>query len=65
MAKMTDEKKAAKAAEKKAKEAAAKAVAPSLDEEIGKGLTPKKAESNLDQVEKDFELHPKFAKFKK
>lgn len=30
----------------------------SLDEQIGKGLTPK-----LDQIKNDYEKHPKFAKF--
>lgn len=37
----------------------------SLDEQIGKGLTPKNEQAALDQQEKDFALHPKFAKFKK
>lgn len=36
----------------------------SLDEQIGKGLTPKKEHGELDQMQKDFALHPKFSKFK-
>lgn len=35
----------------------------SIDQEIGKGLSPKKEQSELDQAAKDFALHPKFAKF--
>lgn len=54
-------------ADEKEKKPKAKKVAlsKSLDEEIGKGLTPKKEEVSLDHVEKDFASHPKFAKFKK
>ena len=37
---------------------------PSLDEQIGKGLTPKKEQSGLDQEKNDYALHPKLAKFK-
>jgi hypothetical protein len=37
----------------------------SMDEEIGKGLTPKeKSESKSSAFEKDYEKHPKFSKFK-
>lgn len=36
----------------------------SLDEAIGKGLTPKKEHSELDQEKNDYALHPKLAKFK-
>lgn len=35
----------------------------SLDELIGKGLTPKKEQRELDQAEKDYARHPKLAKF--
>jgi hypothetical protein len=34
-----------------------------IDYEIGQGLTPKKEQSELDQAQKDFAHHPKFAKF--
>lgn len=37
---------------------------PSLDEQIGKGLTPKKEHSELDQEKNDYAQHPKLAKFK-
>lgn len=36
----------------------------SLDEQIGKGLTPKKEHSELDQEKNDYAQHPKLAKFK-
>lgn len=36
----------------------------SLDEQIEKGLTPKKEHSELDQEKNDYALHPKLAKFK-
>lgn len=48
-------------AKKKKNEGAQKAPV-SMDEAIGKGLTPKPQESS--QIEKDYEMHPKFSKFK-
>lgn len=36
----------------------------SLDEQIGKDLTPKKEHSELDQEKNDYAQHPKLAKFK-
>lgn len=36
----------------------------SLDEQIDKGLTPKKEHSELDQEKNDYAQHPKLAKFK-
>lgn len=36
----------------------------SIDHEIGKGLTPKKEHSELDQEKNDYAKHPKLAKFK-
>lgn len=38
----------------------------SKDEAIGKGLTPKESESvsESSSFEKDYEMHPKFSKFK-
>ena len=36
----------------------------SLDEQKGKGLTPKKEHSELDQEKNDYAQHPKLAKFK-
>ena len=57
--KMSDEQKAKKAAEKAAPKPSA-----SLDEEIGKGLTPKSESKESSQAEKDFANHPKFSKFK-
>lgn len=36
----------------------------SLDEQIDKGLTPKKEHSELDQEKNDYAQHPKLDKFK-
>lgn len=36
----------------------------SLDEQIDKGLTPKKEHSELDKEKNDYAQHPKLAKFK-
>lgn len=65
-------------ARKKKNEGAQKAPV-SMDQEIGKGLTPKtpyqehmgqweskaeKKKPESSQIEKDYEMHPKFSKFK-
>lgn len=54
-------KKAAVAA-RKAAASVKKSPRVSLDHEIGKGLSPAKESS---QMESDYNLHPKFSKFKK
>lgn len=54
----------AKASEKKVKKQEESVAPISLDEQIGKGLTPKKEQSELDQEKNDYALHPKLAKFK-
>lgn len=54
-------------AKKKAAEKVEQPEAPenvSLDEQIGKGMTPKKEHSELDQEKNDYAQHPKLAKFK-
>lgn len=53
----------AKASDKKVKKQEESVAPISLDEQIGKGLTPKKEQGELDQSQKDFAQHPKFAKF--
>lgn len=54
-------------AKKKAAEKVEQPEAPenvSLDEQIGKGMTPKKEHSELDKEKNDYAQHPKLDKFK-